>query len=507
MTINGQDCSNKEIIVEEFINFIATVREKIEQNIRKHEGSHYRNYLTNDIRCNFAFYLVDNNATMHIIKNTKISTSKGHDGISLELLKLITNDISKCITVIINQSLTSGIFPNSLKIAKVTPIFKKENNKLITNYRPISVLPVISKVFETVIHEQLSECFMSNNLFCPQQYGFRKNSSTELAALELLDRVLDQIDKHKIPINFHIDLWKAFDSLRHDILLDKLTYYGVTHPAKKLIESYLSNRKQFVQVGNIKSTMNQVSTGVPQGSIVGPLLFNICINDIAKASSKFAFILYADDTTLNSTLDLLGNDTEEIQNSIISELKKVFKWLDVNKLRLNVSKSKFMLFQMPQKRVPHLLFSIDRMHIEQVTEFNFLGLIMVLDQMVLDSDGFRSQHSTELACVKLVDYITTEMDNIKKIKSPTAIFLDLSNFNILLNKLQYYGIHGISLSLIRSYLTNRFQYVQFENSESDLLEIKTGIPQGSILGPLFFNIMINDIVNSSNKFNFFNVRR
>ena len=123
----GQDCSNKEIIVEEFNIFFATVGEKIEQNIRKHEGSHYRNYLTNDIRCNFAFRLIDNNATMRIIKNTKISTSKGHDGISSELLKLITNDISKCITVIINQSLTSGIFPNtcSLKIAKVTPIFKK----------------------------------------------------------------------------------------------------------------------------------------------------------------------------------------------------------------------------------------------------------------------------------------------------------------------------------------------------------------------------------------------
>ena len=161
------------------------------------------------------------------------------------------------------------------------------------------------------------------------------------------------MDKHKIPINFHIDLSKAFDSLRHDILLDKLTYYGVTHPAKKLIGSYLSNCKQFVQVGNIKSTMKQVSTGVPQGSIVGPFLFNICINDIVKASSKFSLIFYADDTTLNSTLDLFGNDTEEIQNSIISELKKVFKWLDVNKLCLNVSKSKFMLFQMPQKRVPH----------------------------------------------------------------------------------------------------------------------------------------------------------
>ena len=121
--------------------------------------------------------------------------------------------------------------------------------------------------------------------------------------------------------------------------------------------------------------MRLVSTVVPQGSIVGPLLFNISINDIIKASSKFAFILYADDTTLNSTLDSFGNDTEEIQNSIISVLKRVL--LDVNKLCLNLSKSKFMLFQMPQERVPNLLFNIDRMHIEQVTEFNFLGLIIV----------------------------------------------------------------------------------------------------------------------------------
>ena len=242
------------------------------------------------------------------------------------------------------------------------------------------MLPVISKIFESVIHEQLSEYVIANDLFCPQQYGFRKNSSTELAALELLDRVLGEMDKHKIPINFHINLSKAFDSLLYDILLDKLSYYGITHPAKKLIESYLSNRKQFVQIGNIKSTMRLVSTGVPQVSIVGPLLFNIFINDIIKACSKFAFILYADDTTLNSTLDSFGNDTEEIQNSIISELKKVFKWLDVNKLCLNLSKSKFMPFQMPQKRVPNklilILFNIDGMHIKQVTEFNFLGLII-----------------------------------------------------------------------------------------------------------------------------------
>ena len=111
-----------------------------------------------------------------------MSHSKGYDGLSAEHLKLINKDISKCLTLIINQSLNSGIFPDKLKIAKVTPIFKKGDKQIITNYRPISVLPVISKSFETVIHEQLSEYFVTNNLFSPQQYGFRKNSSPELAA-------------------------------------------------------------------------------------------------------------------------------------------------------------------------------------------------------------------------------------------------------------------------------------------------------------------------------------
>ena len=141
-----------------------------------------------------------------------------------EHLKLINKDISKCLTLIISQSLNSGIFPDKLKIAKVTPIYKKGDKQIITNYnRPISVLPVISKIFETVIHEQLSEYFVTNNLFSPQQYGFRKNSFTELAALELLDRLLIQLDSRKILINFYIDLSKAFDSLRHDIFLQKLS--------------------------------------------------------------------------------------------------------------------------------------------------------------------------------------------------------------------------------------------------------------------------------------------
>ena len=174
MTINGEDCSDRQVIADNFKDFFSTIGESNEKNIRKHNGSHFQDYLTNHTDCHFAFHLINNNDTIRIIKKIKFSKSKGHDGVSTELLKLINNDISNCIILIINQSLTSCIYLDSLKVAKVTPIYKKNNNKIISNYRPISVLPVISKVFKNVIFDQLSEYFVTNNLFSPQQYGFRK---------------------------------------------------------------------------------------------------------------------------------------------------------------------------------------------------------------------------------------------------------------------------------------------------------------------------------------------
>ena len=330
MTIQGHECSDKKVIADQFNIFFATMGMQNVHRDNVRDRHSFRNYLTHQTETNFSFHMIDNNATVRMIKSMKMSQSKGHDGISSEFIKLINTDISSSITVIINQSLTSGIFPDKLKIAKVTPIFKKGNKKLICNYRPISVLPVISKVFETVLQEQLTEYFTTNNLFAPQQYGFRKNSSTELAALELIDRLLNQMNNHKIPTNFYIDLSKAFDSLQHDILLEKLAHYGLTNKAIALLKRYLSNRKQYVQLSDVKSSVRPISVGVPQGSILGPLLFNIFINDIVKSSTKFNFILYADDTTLNSTLDSFGQDAVEIQNTIVSELQNIFKWLDVN---------------------------------------------------------------------------------------------------------------------------------------------------------------------------------
>ena len=147
--------------------------------------------------------------------------------------------------------MNSGFFPDKLKIVKVTPNHKKGNIKLIANCRPISVLPVI---FEIVICDLLSHYFKSNNVLCPQQYGFTQKSSTELATLEVIDRLLNQLNKHKIPINLYLDLAQAFD-----IPLDKLLYYSVQSKAQDQLESYLGNTKQFVQIGEIVFKIKPIS--------------------------------------------------------------------------------------------------------------------------------------------------------------------------------------------------------------------------------------------------------
>ena len=231
----------------------------------------------------------------------------------------------------------------------------------------------MANYLQRVIYEQLNSHFNLLNIYYPGQYGFSEKHSTELASLELSDRVIQYLDKGETPISIFLDLSKAFDTLDHSILLTKLAYYGIRNSALDLLESYLSDRKQYVLLDSTQSADVNILTGVPQGSILGPLLFTIYINDIIHCSSQFKFIMYADDTTLLTTAQSFDKKTD-LGRSINAELTKVSDWLNVNKLSLNVNKTKAMAFHMPQKILQLPQISIAQTDIEFVDNFNFLGI-------------------------------------------------------------------------------------------------------------------------------------
>ena len=373
---NGTSITDKTDIAKKFNNYFTNIGQSIAESIQYKGNKNYDYYLNTQVKSVLKFKNVNEETVRKTINDLPTKNSSGFDGISSKLLKIIEPAIIKSLTLVINQVINTGIFPDKLKIAKVIPIFKNDDSTLFKNYRPISLLPTISKVLEKIIHNQLSAYFIDSKLFFDNQYGFRPNHSTEYASLELVDIIITQMDRNHLPISIFLDLSKAFDTIDHSILLNKLRHYGLDGKTLLLFKSYLNNRKQLTEFDDTTSETSLIKVGVQQGSILGPLLFTIYINDFSQASEMFNFIIYADDTTLFSTIETFRNSVQNksTESVINEELLKIVEWLNINKLSQNKSKSKYMTFQMPNKTTLTLSLKINNIDIEKVGEFNYLGL-------------------------------------------------------------------------------------------------------------------------------------
>lgn len=306
-----------------------------------------------------------------IIDNLDANTSTGLDGISCKTVKCLKNLLVPKLKTCINHSLRYGYFPESLKIAKVCPIHKAGSKADTSNYRPISVLPVLSKVYEKIIYNRLHTYLESINYLSNNQFGFRTKRSTLAATIDLVTNLRSNIDNKQIGLGIFIDLKKAFDTISHSLLLQKLHDIGIRQTAYNILRSYLSNRSQVVQIGETRSNPEILTFGVPQGSILGPLLFLIYINDIDSLNLKGALTLYADDTTLF----YFGTRIDNIINQAQNDLNCLYQWFRKNLLTINITKTNYIIFSSKNKIIDnHPPLYINNETLMRVHSEKYLGL-------------------------------------------------------------------------------------------------------------------------------------
>ena len=267
------------------------------------------------------------------IKKLNPQKSTPRHSVPIYIIKQISTIISPIITNIFNICISQGIFPTKLKSAEICPVYKNGDKRSVSNWRPISILSPFSKLFEYHLHYQLTNFLDQNNILHNFQYGFRKNSSTEMAITQICEETIDKLQNNQITCLIFLDLAKAFDCVDHQILLTKLYNYGVRGLPFKLLKNYLTNRDQRTIIKNSKSTPLPITCGVPQGSIMGTLFFNVYINDIINASN-FKVRLFADDACLSYSC----SDPVNLNLITNNELENINNWRKRNKLTVNFSK-------------------------------------------------------------------------------------------------------------------------------------------------------------------------
>lgn len=309
-----------------------------------------------------------------IIKTIKNNKTPGLDGLRAETLKCISCHICEPLAYLINQTISMGEWPRSLKEAIIKPLFKSGDKTKMVNYRPVSIISNIAKIFEKVIKQRLEKYVLDKNIISNRQFGFQTNKSTEDAISLLVSNIYEALDRSKPTLCVFLDLAKAFDTVSHPQLLDALEDIGLRGNVLDLMKSYISNRQQYVKIGNCISDAFEVKFGVPQGTVLGPILFTIYINNLLELDSRGKIISFADDTAILYQAD----SWKELKDQAENDMKSIKDWMDYNLLTINFEKTKYITFSCLNRNLPdYETLKIDENYeIERTDYIKYLGIII-----------------------------------------------------------------------------------------------------------------------------------
>jgi hypothetical protein len=367
IVLNNTTYMNKLDIAHIFNKYFVSVGNNLTDNF----NSHITCIPTSSLQRMQSFHNVSIEEVRSIILTLNSNTSCGYDNVKARFIKNNIEYFAPLLCSSINDSIKTGLFPNCLKTAKVTPVYKSGDKTNVSNYRPISVLSIFSKIHEIAFKNQLNSFLNRHGIINRNQYGFLNKSSTAGAATNLMHKILHNIEGGNKTACVFLDIRKAFDCVMYDILKIDLYNLGITDLALDLLCSYLHDRRQFVMMDNIASANCNITNGVPQGSVLGPILFLIYINGIFSLKLHGTLQCFADDTAITYG----EKDLVTLRRKMTEDLSSIQDWLFQRNLQLNTSKTKFMIFK-KSSVYEEQFFSVqfNDTSISSVQSYNYLGL-------------------------------------------------------------------------------------------------------------------------------------